>query len=182
MALENVVDGIRAQARSEADAQAAKARAEAEALLAAAREKAAKFREQRSRELADEIVRVSRRERAAAELESRRLKLEAEKALLAALRAAAETRLRELPPEVRARHVKQLAARAGIPGGRLVVSEKDRAAAEKLGGPVTTGAFLGGVVVDAPDGSTREDLRYESLLDEIWQANLKDVVSVLLEK
>lgn len=180
MALENVVDSIRAQARKEADEALAQARRRAADVALRADAEAHALRERKARELRDAGGLLRKREIAAAELEARRMRLSAERALLLELRKGVETRLASLPPETRARHLRALSQRA--PVGRLLVGARDRELASRLGRDLGTVEALGGVVVEAADGSSREDLRYETILDDVWQEHLREIAGILLEK
>ncbi len=183
MPLEKVVENIRAEGRRQADARLAEARAEARAILADAENQATSIRDRRSAELAVASEALKRREIAAAELEAKKARLNAEKEVLAKVRESVLDRLGKLPAEKRALHVQALVKRASIQGGRLLVAERDADAARKAGLAVAgTAAMLGGGVVVSADGSTREDLTYESLLDEVWGASLHDVADTLFGK
>jgi vacuolar-type H+-ATPase subunit E/Vma4 len=72
--------------------------------------------------------------------------------------------------------------RANVAGGRIWVAAQDEAIARKLGLEVA-GTFqgLGGVIVESPDGTTRENLRYETILEEVWNESLGQVASKLLK-
>ncbi len=123
-----------------------------------------------------------KRETANADLEARRLRLTAERELMTSLRQEVEKRLGGLPAAQREAHLKALVSQANVPNGRVWVARQDEAAARKLGLHVA-GTFegLGGVVVESPDGATRENLRYETLLDKIWNASLPQVATKLLK-
>ena len=182
MALDKVVDNIRAEGRAQANAIVAQAKTEADAILADAKRQAADITSRRSGEATTAADAHLKREVASAELEARRLRLTAERELMTTLRAEVEKRLRSLPPAQRETHIKALVAKADVPDGRIWVASQDEAVAKKLGLPVA-GTFegLGGVVVESPDGHTRENLRYETLLDEIWSDSIAAVAPKILK-
>lgn len=180
MGLDKVVENIRAEGRSASQSTVANARKEADAILADARRQADEIRAKRAAEsqaAADSLV---KREAANADLEARRLRLSAERELVASLRAELESRLRALPEAKREAHIKALVARANQPNGKIWVAKQDEKIAQRLGLKVA-GTFegLGGVVVEAADGTTRENLRYETLLDEIWSGSTHQVAKLL---
>lgn len=183
MPLDKVVTNILSEGKAQADATVKAARTEAEAILADARRQAEGLRSKRSGEGAAAADALARREAANADLEARRLRLTAERDLMTALRSEVEKRLASLPAGQREAHLKALVQKAGVPGGKVWVAKQDEAAARKLGLNVAgTFAGLGGVVVESPDGATRENLRYETLLEEIWSASLPEVAGQLLKE
>lgn len=182
MGLDKVVENIRAEGRQKADAVVAEAKKEAEAILADAKRQAADIVNRRTAEGNAAADALLKREIANADLEARRARLTAERELMTALRAEVEKRLGSLPADKREAHLKALAERANASGGKVWVAKQDEAAAKKLGFDVV-GTFdgLGGIIVESPDGATRENLRYETLLDEIWSESLPQVAGKILK-
>lgn len=182
MGLDKVVDNIRAEGRTQATSIVDAARKEADAILADAKRQAAEITARRQTEATGAADAHLKREVASADLEARRLRLTAERELVTSIRADVEKRLAALPATSREAHIKQLVAKANVSGGKVWVARQDEPLARKLGLQVA-GTFegLGGVVVESPDGATRENLRYETLLDEIWNASLPQVASKLLK-
>lgn len=183
MTLDKVVQSIREEGRRAADARLTEARKEADAILEDARKQAAALKEKRARELTAAKEALALRDVAAAELEARKVRLNAEKEVLAKAREAVLERLSKLPDDVRIQHVQSLAQSSTIQGGHVLVAERDVAGAKQAGLNVEgTVNALGGVVVVSPDGATREDLTYESLVDEVWASSLNEVASTLFGK
>lgn len=182
MGLEKVVDNIRSEGRTQASQIVSAARKEADAILADARRQAEEIRAKRAAEATAAADSLGRREAANADLEARRLRLNAERELVSSLRAEVEKRLAALPAATREAHLKALVQQANLPNGKVWVAKQDEAAARKLGLAVA-GTFegLGGVVVESPDGTTRENLRYETLLDEIWSSSLTGAAGKLFK-
>lgn len=182
MGLDKVVDNIRNEGRTQASQTVAAAKKEADAILADARRQADEIRNRRVTEATADVEGILKREIANAELEARRLRLTAERELMTAIRHEVEQRLARLPESTREGHLQTLVAKANVPNGRIYVAERDEKLAKKVGLTVA-GTFdgLGGVVVEAPDGSTRENLRYETLLEEIWADSLPQVASKLMK-
>ena len=182
MGLEKVVDNIRGEGRSQSTSIVEAAKKEADAILADAKRQAAEITARRQQEASAAADALLKREVASADLEARRLRLAAERELVSAVRTDVEKRLAALPAASREAHIKALVARVNVPNGRIWVSRQDEASARKLGMNVA-GTFegLGGVIVESADGTTRENLRYETLLDEIWQSSLPQVATKLLK-
>lgn len=183
MALEKVVENIREEGRRQAEARLAEARKEAAAILADAEKQAASVRERRLADLKSAQDALQRREVAAAELEAKKARLNAEKEVLARVREAVLDRLGKLPGDKRIQHIQSLVRTSSISGGKVLVAERDADAARKAGLAVAgTAPVIGGVIIVSADGSTSEDLTYETLLDEVWGRSLHDVAGTLFGK
>lgn len=182
MGLDKVVDNIRSEGRQQATSIVNAAKKEADAILADAKRQAAEITARRQAEASTAADSHLKREVANADLEARRLRLTAERELMTSIRAEVEKRLAALPTAAREAHLKQLVQQANVPNGRVWVAKQDEASARKLGLNVA-GTFegLGGVIVEAVDGATRENLRYETLLEEIWATSLPQVATKLLK-
>jgi vacuolar-type H+-ATPase subunit E/Vma4 len=180
MGLDKVVDNIRAEGRSASQSTVANARKEADAILADAKRQADEVRAKRAGEATAAAEALLKRESANADLEARRLRLAAERELVASLRSELEKRLAALPESQREVHLKSLVARANVPNGKVWVAKQDEKLAQRAGLKIA-GTFegLGGVIVEAADGATRENLRYETLLDEIWSGSTAEVANLL---
>lgn len=180
MGLEHVKDGILAEGRAAAEREVAQARAEAQAMLARAEQQAQETRAQGQQHLQASVQALKRRELALAELDAKKLRLHAEKELLARVRGAALERLAKLPAQQDQEYVQALLKRAAMEQGRVYAKPQHAELVRKLGftfaGPLEG---VGGVIVESPDGTTREDLRYENLLDEAWRDSLGDVAKHL---
>ncbi|HVL48690.1 MAG TPA: V-type ATP synthase subunit E family protein [Candidatus Thermoplasmatota archaeon] len=182
MALEKVVENVLAQGRAAAKKEIDAARAEADAIVQSAEREAAAIRARREAEAKTAAESLRKRDLASAELEGKKVRLNAQKDVLAEARKAVLERLAKLPAERRAQHIQTLLKRA-MPNGLVYVAAQDKAAAEKLGVKVAgTIDALGGVVVVSPDGATREDFTYEALLDDVWNASLHEVAGLLFKE
>ncbi len=181
MGLERVVENITAKGKADAEATISKARKEADEILKAAQAEAAAIKAKREKELVDASDALRKREVAAAELEAKKLRLNAERELLAKVRREVEQSVAKLPEAERRKHIPALVSRANVDGGRIMVTPGDKAVAESLGLEVA-GTFdgLGGVIVQSPDGLTTENLRYENLVDDVWKQEIGDVAKRLL--
>ncbi|HET6404150.1 MAG TPA: V-type ATP synthase subunit E family protein [Candidatus Thermoplasmatota archaeon] len=182
MGLDKVVESIRGEGRTQATSIVSAAKAEADAILADAKRQAAEITARRQSEASTAADAHIKREVAHADLEARRLRLTAERELMVNVRAEVEKRLAALPADKREAHLRTLIAKANVPNGKVWVAKQDEASARKLGLNVA-GTFegLGGVVVESEDGATRENLRYETLLDEIWNTSLHQVATKLMK-
>jgi V/A-type H+-transporting ATPase subunit E len=180
MGLEHVRESILAEGRRAAEQELQNARGEAQRIRARAEERATELRAARQHELQLAVQALKRREVALAELEAKKLRLGAQKELLARVRAEALARLGKLPPGTNDQYLSALVKGAGIEDARVFARPEDRAAVERMGlkyaGPAQA---VGGLVVESADGTTREDLRYEVLLDDAWPEALGEVAATL---
>lgn len=183
MGLEQVKEGILAEGRAAAEEDLARAREEAHAIRDRAQQRAEEVRAAKQAELQVAAEALKRRALALAELEAKKLRLQAQKELLARVRAQALERIAKLPSGKNEEFLAVLLKRAGIEDARALARPEDRAVVEKLGfkvaGPLQA---VGGVVVESADGATREDLRFENLLEEAWRDALGEVASELFGK
>lgn len=183
MALDKVVASIREEGQQAANSRLDEARKEAAAILADAERQAGSLKAKRQAETASAAESLKLREIAAAELEAKKVRLNAQKEVLAKVREAVLDRIQKLPAERRLDHIRNLAAASSIKGGRLLVAERDADAARKAGLDVAgTVKAAGGVVVVSSDGATREDLTYETLIDDVWSKSLNSVAEALFGK
>jgi V/A-type H+-transporting ATPase subunit E len=183
MALEKVVENIRAQGRAAAQAEIDAARREADEILKSAQAEASQIASRRQAEAQTAAEALRRRDLASAELEAKKGRLNAQKEVLSEVRRAVLEKLSKLPPERRAQHIQALLKRTGIQGGLVYGTAQDRVHAEKLGIRFAgTIEGLGGVVVVSPDGKMREDFTYEALLDEVWTTSLSQVAEILFKE
>ncbi len=66
-------------------------------------------------------------------------------------------------------------------GGRVYSSKKDESVVKKIVKSAYAGHIdgAGGIVIESADGTRRIDLRYDSLLSEVWDDTVKEVADVL---
>lgn len=183
MGLERVMEEIQTGAKRSAESEVARARAEADALVTEAERQAQTIRAERAEAAKAAVESLRRRELAAAELDVKKLRLNAQKDVLAKLRHAAFERLAAQSVDKRAQHLQALLKRSTVQHGKILVAERDQDAAKKAGIAFAgTVPATGGLVVESPDGSTREDLTVESLFEEVWSQSLPKISETLFAK
>lgn len=182
MSLDTVVQAILEKGKGEAEQILEEARAERERMLAEVRAEgqgAIVDADVRARHAAE---RRRVQELARAELEARKIVLAAQReALERAYRTALE-RLGDLPesPDFLRRLLAANAAEWKA-GGRVYSNARDEAVVRKIVGDRYAGnvGCAGGVVIESADDTRRIDLRYESILREIWDDAVKEVAEAL---
>jgi V/A-type H+-transporting ATPase subunit E len=193
MSLETVVEDIRDEAHARADEIVAEAEAEADEIVAEAETEAEQLREQREHEVEAQIEQERERTLSAAKLEAKQGRLEARRDALADVREAVEERVAGLEGERReALTVALLEAaleefdddEAVEVYGRSddqallesVLESYDRAS---LGGEQEC---LGGVVVEGSGSRLRVNNTFDSVLEGVWQDDLKEISARLFDE
>ena len=66
-------------------------------------------------------------------------------------------------------------------GGRVYCNANDQALVKQITGRSFAGTIdcAGGVVIESGDGTRRVDLRYESILRDVWNDSVREVAEVL---
>ncbi len=181
MGLESVIEEILARGQAESEEIRRGAQAERERVLQEARAEGAKLfarREQEAR-LAAERTRIQ--DLARAELESKKIVLNAQKEVLDQVHAKVLEGLasaQDAAPLLR----RLLDANASEwRSGKVYSNAKDAAAVRAVvtsnfGGTIDC---VGGFVVESLDGTRKTDLRFETLLQDIWRDSIREVAGVL---
>ena len=181
MGLEAVIEDVLAQGRSEAEEIRRATMAERERILRDAREEGVRLLSSREEEAAQAAERLRIQALARAELESKKIVLSAQRELLDLVYS---TVLEKLPrmreSEGLLRSLLQVHAEDWR-NGKVYCNERDADAVRSIVGKNFGGRIesVGGVVIDSADGSRRIDLRFETLLADIWRDSIKEVAEVL---
>ena len=182
MSLDTFVQTILGRGKEEVDAILAQARSDGERILADIRTEGEKtLRDSEARAHGDaERKRVQ--ELARADLEGRKIVLAAQKEALDEVYRRALSRLGTLKENTR---ILQALLKANESewkaGGRVYSSERDAAFVKGLVGKAYAGAVdcQGGLVIENADGTRRVDLRYESVLRDVWNDSVREIAEIL---
>lgn len=181
MGLEQVVDEILARGRAEAEEIRSRGRAERERMLQDGRAEGARLYSQREQEGREAAERRRVQDLARAELESKKTVLAAQKEVLDAVYAMVLKRLEVLADRaviVRA----LLAANEGDwHEGKVYASPRDEQVVKEAVASRFAGTFdcVGGLVIESSDGTRKTDLRFETLLSDVWRDSIREVAEVL---
>ena len=193
MTLDTVVEDIREQARARAEEIREEADAEAEEILAEADAEAEEIRA----EILDDAERQIEQEReqrmSSAKLEAKQSRLEARRDILQDVRDDVEEEIATLPDEEREELTRALldAAAAEIDDGASVEvygRANDQELLESLlteyDGFEFAGEFdcLGGVVVESTESRVRIKNTFDSIIEEVWEDNLREISDKLFEQ
>lgn len=181
MGLETVIEELLTTGRSEVEDIRHSTQTEREKILSDARKEGAKLLERREREAKEAAERLRVQALARAELEGKKIVLSARKALLDEVYAKVLDELSRTSEA--AQWLRALLDRnAGEwRNGKVFSNARDADAVRKIVGGNFAGTIecVGGVVIDSTDGTHRTDLRFETLLSDVWRDSVKEVADIL---
>ena len=162
--------------RRETVAQGEKEKAE---LISAAEKKASEDRKKLEARTDAAIAQMEQQELSSAELESKRVLLEAEKQVMEELREMVLSELSKYPVDRRRRLYSDLMVTAKSELGECsVYSNKQDKAILTLPSGISFGGVIecrGGLVFESKDGAVRLDYRFETILEGMWNAKLREI-------
>ncbi|HVG36960.1 MAG TPA: V-type ATP synthase subunit E family protein [Thermoplasmata archaeon] len=181
MGLESVVEDVLGRGRSEVEEIRRAALAERERMLQTAQAEGAKLLEVREREARQAAERLRVQALARAELESKKIVLSAEKDLLDEVYAKVLGKLAVLEDGAAILQSLLKAQAADWRTGKVYCNENDASVVRAVVGTSFDGTIdcVGGIVIESGDGTHRIDLRYETLLADIWRDSIREVAEVL---
>jgi V/A-type H+-transporting ATPase subunit E len=192
MSLDTVVEDIRDEARSRAEEIREEAEQEAEETVAEAEADAEEIREQRAAEVERTIEQEREQKLSSAKLEAKQARLEARRDVLEEVRAAVEEELAGLEGEDREELTRALLAAAATEfDDDAEVSVRGRSEDADLlesladeHGLAYGGEYdcLGGVVVESETSRVRVNNTFDSILEDVWEENLREVSDRLFEQ
>lgn len=181
MGLETVIQELLTEGRSEAEDIRRATLAEREKILADVRAEGAKLLERREREANEAAERLRVQAVARAELESKKVVLSAQKELLDEVYAKVLDKLRTVPEGREWLQALLQRSEAEWRNGKVYSNASDEATVrsivrENFGGTIDC---AGGIVIESSDGSHRTDLRFETLLADVWRDSIREVAEAL---
>jgi V/A-type H+/Na+-transporting ATPase subunit E len=180
--LERVAQAVLERGKSEAEQIVAQAREEKERMLSEARVEGEANVKAAQAQARDEAEHRKVQEVARAELEARKISLAAQKETLDEVYKRALARLHELKEN---KEILKGLLKANESewkaGGHVYSNKKDESVVRKIVGSAYAGHIdcAGGIVIESADGTRRIDLRYDSLLSEVWDDAVREVAEVL---
>jgi len=193
MSLEHVVDDIKDEARARAEEIRAEAEEDAEAIIAEAESDAEAIKDERAAEVDAQIEQEREQALSSANLEAKQQRLEARRDVLSEVREEVEAALVELSGDRRESLTEALIANAAAEfGDDATVSVYGRSDDQDLIEDIladydgyTFGGereCLGGVVVESEGSRVRVNNTFDSVLDTVWDENLKELSAHLFEQ
>ncbi len=178
MGLEVVVNEIIEEGRKEADRIEREGLQEAKAVLEDARSKAEAILDERDALARREAQRLQEQETARMEFEAKRRVLTMKRDLWQRLKKETLETLSGLDEQTRKGYLQTLIenAQQEIPQGVVHVRKEDEKLVPRDSGYDVKADLeaLGGAVVEDPAGAVSLDLRFETLLDDLWPSVLKE--------
>jgi V/A-type H+-transporting ATPase subunit E len=185
MSLDTVVEDIRDEARTRAEEIRGEAEREAEEIREAAEADAEETHDQRMEAVEATIEQEHEQKLSSAKLEAKQARLEARRDVLAAVREAVEAELVGLDRDTREEVTRALLDAAapefddatdvsvrGRPDDRELLEEILADYEFEYGGEYDC---LGGVVVASEDSRIRVNNTFDSVLEDVWQDNLREI-------
>jgi V/A-type H+-transporting ATPase subunit E len=192
MSLDTVVEDIRDEARARAEEIRADAEAQADELISEAEADAESIREERQREVEATIEQEREQKLSSAKLEAKQARLEARRDVLEDVRAAVEEELAGLSGDDREELTEALLADAaaefdddadvevyGRPADAAMLEELAEEHGFAYGGEYDC---LGGVVVESDASRVRVNNTFDSVLEDVWEDNLREVSDRLFDQ
>ncbi len=181
--LANVTQEILKVAQDKAKAVQEQASAEVARISADASSKIAEIEEKEAKKRTEEVERLKRQEISSAELESKKIVLAKKKDVLA--RAFSETLsdLENAPAEKKLAQYKAMvkAVEGIIDNPKAIMSDRDSFTAEDLGvsSVEKDSRIKAGLILRSEDGQVEVDMQYSTILQSIWNREIKTVSSIL---
>lgn len=185
MALDKVANDILENARKEADQRIQEAEKERAKILLETDQNIEKMRKSEEKELQDALTRMRMQELSSAELEAKKVVLNKRKDIL---NRTFEEMLKELssmePKEKSALYKKILADGKKVihkPKVFIPQGEADLLAGLRGCESLTEIEMSTGLILESEDGSVRLDYRFKTILESIWDRELKSISNTLFE-
>ncbi|WP_122087958.1 V-type ATP synthase subunit E [Halalkalicoccus subterraneus] len=193
MSLETVAEDIREEARARARDIEADADERVDAIIAEAEADAAEIRSDREHEVEREIAQEREQKLSSANLEAKQKRLEARRDVLedvherveAEIAALDGERREELTDELIAATAEEFDENASVQVyGRADDEALIAALLEPYAGYEYAGEYdcLGGVVAESESSRVRVNNTFDSVLDDVWEDNLKEASTRLFEQ
>ena len=193
MSLDNVVEDIQDEAHARANEIREEGERRAEEIVEAAEADAEDLLDARKEAVERQIEQEREQAVSGTKLEAKQERLEARRDVLEDVKSQVETELRELSGDDREELTRALLDEAATEfEGQASVAvygrEDDADLIEELVADYDGFEYggehdcLGGVVVDATDSRVRVNNTFDSVLDDVWEDNLKDVSGILFDQ
>ena len=191
MSLETVVEDIRDEARARAEEIQADGEERADGIIAEAEADAAEIREEREAEVEREIAQEREQRLSSAKLEAKQARLGARRDVLEDVRDDVEAAIADLESDRREELTRELLAAAAEEFGDNELRVYGRAGDQSLIEDILTeyndATFagerecLGGVVVESEASRVRVNNTFDSVLESVWEENLKAISDRLFD-
>ncbi len=181
MSLEKVIESILGTGKKEAQQIVQQGKKEREEQVKKAQEAGQNLLKSKTEESEKLVQRMNTQEIARAELESKKIVLGSQKEILDSVYGTALQRLGSLPQNETLLRTLVSSNQSEIAAGRVYCNQNDERLIKRLVGTNFGGTTdcVGGLIIESQDGKMRVDLRYETMLREIWDDSVKDISDLL---
>jgi V/A-type H+-transporting ATPase subunit E len=183
MALDNVVGQILESANKEADMLIQEAEREKASILKQADEQSAVKQKAEQKDLEQTLTRMRQQEQSSAELEAKRVTLNARKQVLDSTFQSTLKELNSLGADEKARLYKKILSKgvASIPNAKVFCPKGDSKLIAGTPGvrSIEEREMDPGLFLESPDGTVSLDYRFKTILEGIWEKELKNVSNIL---
>jgi V/A-type H+/Na+-transporting ATPase subunit E len=185
MALDKVANEILESARQEAETRVQDAEKERARILLDSDQKIDKMRKAEEKELQETLHRMRRQELSSAELEAKKIVLNKRKELLSRTFDEMLKELSTMDPKEKSAAYKKILADGKKTIQRPKVfcpkGESDLLAGLRGCESLTETNMESGLILENADGTVRLDFRFQSILETVWDHELKKVSNILFE-
>ena len=193
MSLDTVVEDIREEAHARAEEIREEGESRADEIIADAEDDAEEIRAEAEEEADREIEQLREQRLSSAQLEAKQERLEARRDVLGDVREAVEEELSSLEGDTREELTRTLLSAASEEFesgddvrvyGRAGDQELLESIVDDYDGYEVAGEYdcLGGVVVESENSRVRVNNTFDSILDDVWEDNLREISEQLFEQ
>jgi V/A-type H+/Na+-transporting ATPase subunit E len=181
MALDKVIGNIQESATKEAAALIATSEKERAQILQQADETIASKKKAQEKELEIALKRLRQQEISSAELEAKRIVLNAKKEVLDRSKAETLKELESMTPQDKALLYRKILvhAKSIISNPKVMCPKGESVLIPKEGVAITETDMGIGLVLESQDGTIRLDYRFATILGSVWEKEMKSVSNIL---
>jgi len=179
MGLEAVKEEILNSAKEQANSMIAEARKEADRITKETEKKIEEMQGRSEAEIKRAFDMIKKQESASAELENKKMLLEAKKQIIESAFAEARKKLENLDDKKREAIMKKLLekAKSEIEAAKIYCNKKDAKFVKGI--DVQSGNIIGGLIAENKDGTVRIGYSFETMLQSIKESELQNISKVL---
>ncbi len=185
MSLDKIADEILGNASKEADKIVKDAENERSRILLEADQKIENMRKAEEKELQESIERMKRQEISSAELDAKKIVLNKRKDILNRTFEEMLAELSEMDANEKSSIYKKIVDQGSkvIPSPKVLcpIGEKNLLADVDGMGKLTETDMESGLILESTDGTVRLDFRFRTILEGIWDQDLKEISNILFE-
>jgi V/A-type H+-transporting ATPase subunit E len=181
MALDKVVEGISESAKKDASHLLASAEKEKSSILQLANENIANKRKEREKQLEESVRRLRQQEISSAELDAKRIVLNAKKEVLDKAFQETLAELSRLSDADKARLYGTILSKGtkAIPQPKIHCPKGETKFITPGLGAVQEMDMEQGLILESKDGMVLLDYRFKNILDGVWEKELKNTSNIL---